>query len=224
MDVKSISGSMAKDKETIMYQDDDSKQAGLSEHPTFVSDLVYDKNSLMMQRTHSNLSLSKRAIDIKSFTIERLIGRGSYAKVFQVTKNDTGQIFAMKVLKKSKMENNKDVTRVFNEKDIIKNIDHPHVIKLHYTFQTRTKAYFVLDYLNGGDLYTQMMIRGRLKESHCKFYIAEILLALECLHNNKVVYRDLKPQNIILDADGHIKLTDFGLSKQNFDADQENSI
>lgn len=130
----------------------------------------------------------------------------------------------MKVLKKSEMENEKDIARLFNEKEIIQNIDHPFIVKLYYTFQTKEKAYFILDLLNGGDIYTHITKFGRFKESRARFYAAEIILALEELHSNGVVYRDLKPQNIIIDNEGHIKLTDFGLSKKDFQQDQENTI
>lgn len=188
------------------------------------SELIYDDNSIALQKSASSKLALMPFISTKSFHVERLLGRGSYAKVFEVTKIDTGEKFAMKVLKKSKMETDKDVQRLFNEKEIIKNINHPFIIRLHYTFQNKKKAYFVLDYLNGGDLYTRILTMGKLKESHTKFYAAEIVLALECLHKNSIVYRDLKPQNIIIDSEGHIKLTDFGLSKQDFDENDENSI
>lgn len=195
----------------------------LSEKTTFVSELVTDKSNIFRESSLSMKSVSN-APSLKCFNIEKLIGRGSYAKVFLVTKKSTGQAYAMKVLKKSEMQNQKDVTRLFNEKEIIKKIDHPFIVKLHYTFQTKHKAYFILDLLNGGDLFTHIMKFGKFHEVQVKFYAAEIVLALEHLHVNKIVYRDLKPQNIIIDSEGHIKLTDFGLSKKDFDQDQQNTI
>lgn len=183
-----------------------------------------DKHSLILAKKSSTNFFYTPPVNIKAFKIENLLGRGSYAKVFRVTKNDTGKVYAMKVLKKAQMEDNKDVMRVYNEKDIIKDIDHPFIIKLHYTFQNKKKAYFILDYLNGGDLYTQIMTKGSFKEANARFYTAEIVLALGHLHEKGIVYRDLKPQNIIIDSDGHIKLTDFGLSKANFDRNVKNSI
>lgn len=116
------------------------------------------------------------------------------------------------------------MVRLYNEKEIIKEISHPFIVKLHYTFQNKDKAYFILDLLSGGDLYTHINKYGKMKEAQARFYAAEIVLALEHLHKNKIVYRDLKPQNIVLDSEGHIKLTDFGLSKLNFDQNQENTI
>ena len=84
---------------------------------------------------------------------------------------------------------------------------------MHYAFQTPDKLYFVLDFVNGGELFSHLRKDKKFSESRAKFYAAEIILALECLHSNNIIYRDLKPENILLDAKGHIKLTDFGLSK-----------
>lgn len=89
----------------------------------------------------------------------------------------------------------------------------PFIVKLHYAFQTPDKLYFVVDFLNGGELYYHLRKKVKFNEKMARFYIAEILLALEDLHTVGIIYRDLKPENILLDSSGHIKLTDFGLSK-----------
>ena len=88
-------------------------------------------------------------------------------------------------------------------------------MKLHFAFQTPERLYFVIDFLNSGELFFHLRKAGKFNEDRARFYTAEILLALECLHKNKIIYRDLKPENVILDSEGHIKLTDFGLSKLN---------
>ena len=142
----------------------------------FVSELVMDKSSIMKE--HSLSTNATFQPGVKGFKIQKLIGRGSYAKVFLVTKTSNGKPYAMKVLKKSEMENKKDITRLFNEKEIIQNIDHPFIVKLHYTFQTQEKAYFILDLLNGGDLYTHITKYGKFKENRARLYAAEIVLAL----------------------------------------------
>ncbi|CAI2363437.1 unnamed protein product [Moneuplotes crassus] len=162
--------------------------------------------------------------DLSKYEVHKLIGRGSYAKVFLVSRTNTGEKYAMKVLRKCEMECKRDVKRVFIEKDIIRHLDHPFIVKLYSTFQTKDKAYFIMDLLNGGDLYAHITQFGKFKESKARFYAAEIILALEHLHKNKIIYRDLKPQNIVIDSDGHIKLADFGLAKTNFKQDQENTI
>ena len=86
-------------------------------------------------------------------------------------------------------------------------------MKLHFAFQSPERLYFVMDFLNGGELFYHLRREINFSEKRTKFYAAEIVLALECLHKNGVIYRDLKPENVLLDSDGHIKLTDFGLSK-----------
>lgn len=92
-------------------------------------------------------------------------------------------------------------------------INHPFIVRLHYAFQNPKKLYFIMDFLNGGELFTHLKREGRFTERRTVFYSAEILSAIECLHKNGIIYRDLKPENVLLDYSGHIKITDFGLSK-----------
>lgn len=92
-------------------------------------------------------------------------------------------------------------------------INHPFIVKMHRAFQSDSKLYFVLDFLNGGELHFHMKKEGRFTENKTRFYASEVILAVEHLHKNGIIYRDLKPENILVNQDGHIKLTDFGLSK-----------
>jgi serine/threonine protein kinase len=96
---------------------------------------------------------------------------------------------------------------------ILEKLNNPFIVKLHYAFQTPEKLYFVIDFLNGGELFYHLRKEQRFPEDRTRFYAAEIVLALEYLHKNGVIYRDLKPENVLLDSNGHLKLTDFGLSK-----------
>jgi len=96
---------------------------------------------------------------------------------------------------------------------ILEQINHPFIVKCHFSFETKDKLYFVMDYLPNGEMFDHLRKETRFSEEKSKLYAAEILLALECLHNNNIIYRDLKPENVLLDANGHLKLTDFGLSK-----------
>ena len=98
---------------------------------------------------------------------------------------------------------------------ILEQLDHPFIVKLHFAFQSPDRLYFVIDFLNGGELFHHLRQSLRFKENRAQFYAAEIILGLEELHKNGIIYRDLKPENVILDSDGHLKLTDFGLSKLN---------
>lgn len=96
---------------------------------------------------------------------------------------------------------------------ILERLNNPFIVKLHFAFQTPERLYFVIDFLNGGELFFHLRKETRFNEARTKFYAAEIILALDCLHKNGIIYRDLKPENVILDQFGHLKLTDFGLSK-----------
>ena len=149
------------------------------------------------------------------FELLKVLGQGSFGKVFLVKKivgKDAGTLYAMKVLKKASLKV-RDRTRTKTERDILAEIQHPFIVKLHYAFQTEGKLYLVLEFLKGGDLFTRLSKEVMFTEEDVKFYLAELALALDHLHDLGIIYRDLKPENILLDDDGHIKLTDFGLIK-----------
>uniref|UniRef100_A0A3P9QDC3 non-specific serine/threonine protein kinase n=1 Tax=Poecilia reticulata TaxID=8081 RepID=A0A3P9QDC3_POERE len=161
--------------------------------------------------------------DPSQFELLKVLGQGSFGKVFLVRKivgPDGGQLYAMKVLKKASLKV-RDRVRTKMERDILVEVNHPFIVKLHYAFQTEGKLYLILDFLRGGDVFTRLSKEVMFTEEDVKFYLAELALALDHLHNLGIVYRDLKPENILLDEAGHIKLTDFGLSKESVDADKK---
>jgi len=132
----------------------------------------------------------------------------------QVKKKDDGKIYAMKVLRKEAIIARKQVAHTRAEKSILQKIQHPFIVRLHYAFQTKDKLYMILDYINGGELFYHLKKEGRFPENRVKFYAAEIVCAMAHLHSLHIVYRDLKPENILIDMEGHICITDFGLSKE----------
>ena len=142
-----------------------------------------------------------------------MIGRGSFGKVYMVKKKTDGAIYAMKSLKKDQIIRTKQVGNTKVERDIMQMVNHPFIVKLHFAFQNTEKLYFVCDFLNGGELFYHLCNQIRFSEDRARFYAAEIILALEHLHEHGIIYRDLKPENVLLDSKGHLKLTDFGLSK-----------
>ncbi|XP_018590324.2 ribosomal protein S6 kinase alpha-3-like [Scleropages formosus] len=157
--------------------------------------------------------------DPGQFEIRKVLGQGSFGKVFLVKKivgPDAGQLYAMKVLKKATLKV-RDRLRTKMERDILVEVNHPFIVKLHYAFQTEGKLYLILEFLRGGDLFTRLSKEVMFTEEDVKFYLAELALALDHLHSLGIIYRDLKPENILLDEEGHIKLTDFGLSKESID-------
>ncbi|XP_039540961.1 ribosomal protein S6 kinase alpha-3 isoform X1 [Pimephales promelas] len=168
--------------------------------------------------THLVKEGSEKA-DPQQFELRKVLGQGSFGKVFLVKKTtgpDAGQLYAMKVLKKATLKV-RDRVRTKMERDILVEVNHPFIVKLHYAFQTEGKLYLILDFLRGGDLFTRLSKEVMFTEEDVKFYLAELALALDHLHGLGIIYRDLKPENILLDEEGHIKLTDFGLSKESID-------
>lgn len=157
--------------------------------------------------------------DCTQFMPLKLLGCGSFANVFLVKKltgPDSGTLYAMKILRKAKLRF-RDRLRSKKERDILVDVQHPFIVKLNYAFQTEGKLFLVLDFIRGGDLFTRLNHEVMFTEEDVKFYLAESLLALTHLHSLGIIYRDLKPENILLDEEGHIKLTDFGLSKEALD-------
>lgn len=149
----------------------------------------------------------------------KLIGRGGFSRVIEARKKDTGQLYALKLMSKSFIIKEDKVRQILTERKVLANTQHPFIVHLHWAFQSviarqRSELCLVMDFCPGGELFFHLHNLGRLTESQALFYFCEILLALEHLHGLGIVYRDLKPENVLLDVDGHVKLTDFGLSKE----------
>ncbi|RFU81640.1 serine threonine- kinase gad8 [Trichoderma arundinaceum] len=152
-------------------------------------------------------------LTIDDFDLLTLVGRGSFGKVMQVRKKDTGRIYAIKTIRKAKIISRSEVTHTLAERSVLAQINNPFIVPLKFSFQSPEKLYFVLAFVNGGELFFHLSKEGRFDINRSRFYTAELLCALECLHGFNVIYRDLKPENILLDYQGHIALCDFGLCK-----------
>lgn len=151
---------------------------------------------------------------IKDFEIIKPISKGAFGSVFLAKKKVTGDYYAIKVLKKADMIAKNQITNVKAERMILmKQAESPFVAKLYFTFQSKENLYLVMEYLNGGDCAALIKSLGCLPEEWTKNYIAEVVLGLEYLHQRGIVHRDLKPDNLLIDQHGHLKLTDFGLSR-----------
>ncbi|XP_020490875.1 protein kinase C iota type [Labrus bergylta] len=158
---------------------------------------------------------SPSSLGLADFDLLRVIGRGSYAKVLLVQLKKTERIYAMKVVKKELVNDDEDIDWVQTEKHVFEQAsNHPFLVGLHSCFQTESRLFFVIEYVNGGDLMFHMQRQRKLPEEHARFYSAEISLALNYLHERGIIYRDLKLDNVLLDSEGHIKLTDYGMCKE----------
>jgi serine/threonine protein kinase len=157
--------------------------------------------------------LIKSRLSTRDFTTIKTIGKGAFGEVLLVRKNDTNEILAMKKLTKSEMLKKKQILHVRAERDILARSDNPWIVDLLYSFQDDTSLYLCMEFLPGGDLMTWLISKEIFTEEQTRFYIAELVLAVESIHKMNYVHRDLKPDNILLDKNGHIKLTDFGLCK-----------
>ncbi|EAR83752.4 Serine/Threonine kinase domain protein (macronuclear) [Tetrahymena thermophila SB210] len=153
-------------------------------------------------------------VTIHSFIIHSMLGKGSFGDVYLVQKKDNLQYYAMKVLQKSKMMKSNVIKYALTERNVLSLSNHPFIVKLNYSFQTEEKLFLILDFAAGGDMGKLLQKVKVLSENDARIYLSEILLSLEYLHKKDIIFRDLKPDNIVIDSEGHALLTDFGLSKE----------
>ena len=149
-----------------------------------------------------------------NFRPMQLLGKGSFGEVFLVEKKDDKQMFAMKILMKNRIMGQNLIRYAVTERNVASCVKHPFIVGLRYSFQTANKLYLILDYCPGGSLSGYLKREKRFSEERAKIYLCEILLAIEELHKRDIIYRDLKPDNVVIDSEGHAMLTDFGLSKE----------
>ncbi|VAI05953.1 unnamed protein product [Triticum turgidum subsp. durum] len=164
------------------------------------------------------------AVGLDDFELLKLVGQGAFGKVYQVRRKCTSDIYAMKVMRKDKILEKNHAEYMKAERDILTKVDHPFVVQLRYSFQTKYRLYLVLDFVNGGHLFFQLYQQGLFREELARIYTAEIVSAVAHLHANGIMHRDLKPENILLDAHGHAMLTDFGLAKEFDENTRSNSM
>eukprot|EP00903_Cladosiphon_okamuranus_P007664 g7432.t1 len=148
------------------------------------------------------------------FDLLKVIGMGAFGKVLQVRSRRNGQILAMKCISKRMLARRNHIAYMQAERDIMTKVVHPFVVALQCAFQTEHKLFLVMEYLPGGELFFHLSKKGLFLEEYAKFYAAEMVLALEFLHGKGIIHRDLKPENLLLGANGHICVTDFGLAKE----------
>lgn len=200
--LKTTSGNEAQDYWLLEY---DRPLTPFSDRQTF---------EVILRKTVSN------PVDRGHFDVEKMIGKGGFSRVLEVRKKDTGELFAMKSMNKAYIKRENKIEQVLTERQVMAKTHHPFIVGLKWAFQSVKPSQdlelnIVMDFCPGGELFFHLHNLGRFNEDQAKFYFGEIVLGLEHLHNLGIAYRDIKPENILLDIDGHVKMTDFGLAKEN---------
>ncbi|EER11993.1 cAMP-dependent protein kinase catalytic subunit, putative [Perkinsus marinus ATCC 50983] len=164
---------------------------------------------------HFKRLLEGKRLSVHSFDLHDTVGTGTFGRVrvVKLKGSEDRSPMALKMLKKSEVIRLKQVDHVKAEKSILSMIEHPYIVNLLTSFQDDRRLYMLMEYVNGGELFSYLRKEGRLSNDHAKFYAAEILLAFQYLHDQDIIYRDLKPENLLIDSSGHVKVTDFGFAK-----------
>eukprot|EP00184_Porphyridium_aerugineum_P004673 CAMPEP_0184698608 /NCGR_PEP_ID=MMETSP0313-20130426/5170_1 /TAXON_ID=2792 /ORGANISM="Porphyridium aerugineum, Strain SAG 1380-2" /LENGTH=490 /DNA_ID=CAMNT_0027157571 /DNA_START=153 /DNA_END=1625 /DNA_ORIENTATION=+ len=185
-----------------------------------------EKDKVMKEQTHAEmmqLRERRRPIHQADFEPLAILGKGAFGEVKLVRKKDTGQYFAMKKLQKADMGRREQVAHAWSERHVLVEADDPHVCKLYFAFQDSQFLYLVMEYLPGGDLMGLLIARDTLPEEETRYYVAQMALAIDAIHKIGYIHRDIKPDNLLIDENGNLKLSDFGLCKS-FQVDSASGI
>ncbi|KAJ2620112.1 3-phosphoinositide dependent protein kinase-1 [Coemansia sp. RSA 1358] len=175
--------------------------------------MVTDPKPLHLSSNQSNAKQSTRKRVVSDFEFGRTLGEGSYSTVVEATEKATGRVYAAKILDKRHIIKEKKIKYVNIERDMLQALHHPFIVRLHYAFQDSQSLYFIIDIASNGELLSWIRKLGGLSEECARFYLAEIIAAVEYMHMERTLHRDIKPENILLGSDMHILVTDFGTAK-----------
>lgn len=179
-----------------------------------LSDTVQASLKAKLDKEESDfIEAQMKRYTINDFESLAIIGRGGFGEVRVVKMKENNQVYAMKIMRKKEMLKKNQVAHIRAERDVLALADNPWVVKLHYSFHDEKNLYLVMEFLQGGDLMSILMKYDILTEDQTRFFIAETALAIKSVHDMNYIHRDLKPDNILIDNTGHVKLSDFGLSK-----------
>ena len=147
------------------------------------------------------------------FKFKYVVGKGGFGKVWKVQQKKTDGYFAMKVMLKSRILAKRSVSSVMNERNLLAKLKHSFLVNMHFAFQDRENLYVILDHLDGGDMRYHISWKKKFTEEQTKFFMSNIIIALEYIHNLGVIHRDIKPENLVFDAHGYVRIIDFGIAR-----------
>lgn len=179
--------------------------------PEHVKEFLSRAKSEFQERWDAPL---KNTACLDEFDRIKTLGTGSFGRVMLVQHKEDSKHYAMKILDKSKVVKLKQVEHTLNEKRILQAVKFPFLVNLEFHFKDNSNLYMILEFVPGGEMFSHLRRIGRFSEAHSRFYAAQIVLAFEYLHNLDIVYRDLKPENLLIDQTGYLKVTDFGFAKR----------
>lgn len=180
---------------------------------TAASTLEDHHQQQQQQQQQQSQETAVEGLTIQDFEMLSVLGKGSFGAVMLVRFKKDGRVFALKIIKKSNMDTS-DIKNAMEERQILQRIHHPYICSLVFAFQTNERLYLGMKFYAAGDLFYHLNMRGRMELRHARLYGAELVLAISYLHELNILYRDLKPSNVMIDDEGHIGVVDFGLSKQ----------
>ena len=173
----------------------------------------YQTNNNQSQSSY----LSKNTLNRNSFKFLYVIGKGGFGKVWKIQSKKTKTIYALKEMSKLKIIDKKSEKSINTEREFLSKLSHPFIVNMHYAFQDKQNLYLVMDILNGGDLRYHISRYRKFSEEQTRFFIANIIYSLQYIHSNNVIHRDIKPENLVLDEKGYVRITDFGIAKENME-------
>lgn len=167
-----------------------------------------------MGNSELKTDLNPGGVCLKDFSLERVIGRGGFGKVWRATHKKSSRIFAIKEMQKIRIVKKNSVSSVLNERMLLAMLKHPFIVNMQYAFQDYLNLFLVMDLVPGGDLRFHMGKHRSFNEQQTKFIVCCVLMGLEYLHINCVIHRDIKPENLVFDSKGYLRITDFGIAHQ----------
>ena len=174
-----------------------------------------NKNSQSGNNNSQIKQIQKHTLNKNNFKFLYVIGKGGFGRVWKIQSKKTNIKYALKEMSKLKIIDKKSEKSINSEREFLSKLNHSFIVNMHYAFQDRDNLYLVMDLLNGGDLRYHISRYRKFSEEQTRFFIANIIYAIEYIHSNNVIHRDIKPENLVLDDKGYVRITDFGIAKEN---------